>query len=238
MKLKHLYIAASLLLGALGLQSCSSDEPSSSPDKYVVIQTLKYSLNPTLQTATLLGCENPNVAAVNIPPTVTYKEISYTVNQIANEAFSQNSRLQSFTVPSSILWIGDYAIYNCFGIKKVTIEDSPTTLNITDHFTLGEGSLNNAVESVYLGRNLSRPLRLFPTSSLTIGKYVTDFDLYYTLYSPIAITCYATTPPKAIIRIASTISDYYNFLTVAVPASAVQMYKNDKFWGQFKIVAI
>lgn len=50
---------------------------------------------------------------IEIPESVTYNDVSYTVTSIRNMAFYYRQELTSITIPNSVTSIGDYAFYGC-----------------------------------------------------------------------------------------------------------------------------
>ena len=232
MKFKQSLIALAILSMPVAWQSCDSD--SEPQNKEVIVNTLKYVLDKPSLTATLIGPENPQEKKVNIPNSITYKNETYSVTKIGYNAFRM-CPLTSFTVPPSILYIDSYAIYNCFGITSLTIEDSPNMLYVNSKFKLGEGGSYNTIPEIYLGRNLSEPFQFVPFETLTIGKYVTEINLFNTVYSPFTIISYADQPPKTKMSLSGYLTEkQLEQFKVYVPANSVQLYKKDAYWGQFK----
>jgi hypothetical protein len=66
--------------------------------------------------------------AANIPSTVTYNSVNYTVTSIGNSAFYYSTGLTSVTIPSSVTSIGEDAFHNCTGLTSVTIPNSVTSI--------------------------------------------------------------------------------------------------------------
>ena len=65
--------------------------------------------------------ENPNkyTGTVNIPETVTYNDVTYSVTSIGNEAFSGCSGLTSVNIPCSVTSIGNDAFIDCYRLADV-----------------------------------------------------------------------------------------------------------------------
>lgn len=73
---------------------------------------------------------------VNIPSSVTYDSITYSVTSIGVAAFYNCSGLTSVTIPNSVTSIGINAFYNCSGLTgDLTIPNSVTSI--------GENAFNN-----------------------------------------------------------------------------------------------
>ncbi|OWP82571.1 hypothetical protein BWK59_15190, partial [Flavobacterium davisii] len=74
---------------------------------------------------------NPDFKGVaNIPSTVTYKNQSYEVKSIGNDAFYNCTTLTSIIIPSSVTSIGNSAFLNCDGLTSVNIPDSVTSISV------------------------------------------------------------------------------------------------------------
>ena len=69
--------------------------------------------------------KNPNEyrGAVNLPETVSYNNVTYSVTSIGERAFSNCKGLTSITIPNSVTSIGYAAFYSCFGLEKVIVPD-------------------------------------------------------------------------------------------------------------------
>lgn len=66
-------------------------------------------------------------ATVSIPSSVTLKGVKCTVTVIADNAFKNNTKLKTVTIPSTIGKIGKNAFYNCKNLKKITIKTKKLT---------------------------------------------------------------------------------------------------------------
>jgi len=68
-----------------------------------------------------------SAVAVSIPSTFDDNNgITYTVNEIADEAFMFCFPLASLTIPSTVESIGDYAVYNCYRLSEIKIPEGVT----------------------------------------------------------------------------------------------------------------
>ena len=85
----------------------------------VQIGDLYYNLDATNQTAevTSQNSDYPywstTITTANIPASVTYNSVKYSVISIGNWAFDGCSSLTSVTIPNSVTSIGDNAFDNC-----------------------------------------------------------------------------------------------------------------------------
>lgn len=100
----------------------------------VQIGDLYYNLDATNQTAQVtypLEWNNYNyngLTSANIPASVTYNSVSYSVTSIGADAFRECSGLTSVTIPNSVTSIGNYAFLECSGLTSVTIPNSVTNI--------------------------------------------------------------------------------------------------------------
>ena len=65
---------------------------------------------------------------VNIPESIVYNEVIYTVTSIGVYAFNGCGGLTEVTIPNSIVSIGDYAFDGCSGLTELTIPNSVTSI--------------------------------------------------------------------------------------------------------------
>ena len=103
----------------------------------VQIGDLYYNLDAANQTAEVTS-ENSNypygsttITTANIPASVTYDEITYSVTSIGNNAFYECTGLTSVTIGNSVTSIGSSAFYGCSSLTSVTIPNSVTSIG--DH---------------------------------------------------------------------------------------------------------
>ena len=101
----------------------------------VQIGDLYYNLDATNQTAEVTYKSYTNyeynegwgITTANIPASVTYNSVSYSVTSI-NEAFCECTSLTYVTIPNSVTSIGDYAFCECTSLTSVTIPNSVTSI--------------------------------------------------------------------------------------------------------------
>ena len=86
---------------------------------------------------------------LEIPETVEYNSITYSVTSIGDEAFNGCYRLTSITIPNSVLSLGIYAFSSCDGLTSLTIPNS--VINIGD-YAFGACS---GLESIIIGSNVT-----------------------------------------------------------------------------------
>ena len=71
----------------------------------------------------------PYSGTITIPPTVNYKNKSYAVTSISDNAFYLCSGLTSITIPEGVTSIGESAFNCCTGLTSVTIPKSVTSIS-------------------------------------------------------------------------------------------------------------
>lgn len=67
------------------------------------------------------GTVNQTVNKITIPASVNYNGTVYTVTEIANEAFRDNSKITELTLPKTIQSVGIYAFADCTKLNKITL---------------------------------------------------------------------------------------------------------------------
>ena len=168
------------------------------------IGDLYYNLNATNQTAEVTSQNSSypywstTITTANIPSSVTYNEVTYSVTSIGERAFdgcgltsvtipnsvtsigewafSWCTSLTSVTIPNSVTSIGDDAFRNCTGLTSVTIPNSVTSIGDLAFFVctgLTSVTIPNSVTSI--GRSAfnncsSLTSVTIPNSVTSIGK--------------------------------------------------------------------
>ena len=90
----------------------------------VEIDGIYYNLVTKIKQAEVTKNPNKYTGTVNIPETVSYNDVTYSVTSIGNTAFYSCFGLTSVTIPNSVTSIGGAAFYNCSGLTSVTIANS------------------------------------------------------------------------------------------------------------------
>lgn len=72
-----------------------------------VVDGIYYNLNSEEKVAEVTKAKDGYRGNVNIPPTITYNGVKYTVNSIGNEAFILCGDLTSVTIPNTVTNIGE-----------------------------------------------------------------------------------------------------------------------------------
>lgn len=108
--------------------------------------------------------------------------IPSSVRSLGDHSFSHCSSLESITIPSSVDSIGYCAFDHCSKLKSVHIDDGLTSL-FFDNQTSGGCFLNCPIESLYLGRSITKFFNVDPPfgdkpnlKQVTIGGNVSMLD--------------------------------------------------------------
>ena len=100
----------------------------------VQIGDLYYNLDATNQTAEVTSQNSSypywstTITTANIPSSVTYNSVSYSVTSIGSSAFFDCSGLTSVTIGNSVISIGGHAFEECTGLTSMTIPNSVTSI--------------------------------------------------------------------------------------------------------------
>ncbi len=115
------------------------------------IRNIQYQVTSTNPAEVEVNHANSSIVIADIPATVSYEGINYSVisigedafyrcddlfdvtipnsvTSISSNAFSDCSRLTSITIPNSVTSIGEMAFYNCSSLIYVTIPNSVTSI--------------------------------------------------------------------------------------------------------------
>ena len=112
-------------------------DPDPTPDyECVQIGDLYYNLNATNKTAEVTSqyssypywSDTITITTANIPASVTYNSVKYSVTSIGDHAFRKCYSLTSVTIPNSVTSIGDHAFRKCYSLTSVTIGNSVTSI--------------------------------------------------------------------------------------------------------------
>lgn len=111
--------------------------------------TIYYTARGT--SATVVNGDMKYSGNVNIPATVSYDGIDFSVVSIGGFAFSDCSDLNSVNLPSSLQSIGDYAFHDCISLNSIIIPNSVTAIgsNVFDGCSnLVSITLSNSLKSI------------------------------------------------------------------------------------------
>ena len=120
----------------------------------VQIGDLYYNLDATSQTAEVTSQNSSypkwstTIATANIPSSVEYNSVTYSVTSIGNNAFYECTGLTSVTIPNSVTTIGYYAFEYCSGLTSIEIPNSVTSIG--DYAFSGCSDLTSPVYNAHV----------------------------------------------------------------------------------------
>ena len=119
--------------------------------------------------------------AVNIPDSVKYNNVSYSVTSIGEFAFSACDNLTSVTISNSVTSIGQEAFGYCPSLTSITIPESVTSIG--DHaFIRCEGLTSVTIPNSVTSLGKSAFSSCYNLTSVTIGngvKIISDYCFSY-----------------------------------------------------------
>ena len=163
---------------------------------------------------------------------LTSVEIGNSVTSIGEGAFKGCSELTSITIPNSVTSIGEEAFYSCTGLKSVTIGNSVTSIGSGAFYGcsgLTSITIPNSVTSIESSAFYS----CYGLTSITIPNSVTSIG-EWALANCDNLTdvyCLATNVPSTYGYAFS--GSYPEYMTLHVPAEAINSYKTTKPWSSF-----
>lgn len=113
MKQKLLSILAVLLIVPLSIAAADFE--------FTVGEITYYAM--TDSTATVYDCQTEETA-IDIPETVTYKDVEYTVCAISSYGFYYCESLVEVTIPATVNYIGDLPFSNCDALQAIYVEET------------------------------------------------------------------------------------------------------------------
>lgn len=171
---------------------------------------------------------------VNIPSTVTYNNVTYTVVGIGREAFYYCHDMTHVTLPPTLRYINDYAFFDCPNLDNVTLPDGLTYIG-ADAFCHcnGSGFTKIVIPDAVTTIDLSAFNGCTHLTSVTIGsgvKYIrqTAFKDCTALTN---VTCKAMTPPT--MNSDTFDQSHYSNVNLKVPRSSLSAYQAHSVWSQF-----
>lgn len=119
------------LITCFFILTCATNIFAAKYDCY--IDGIYYNLNQSNMTATVTNKTGNEKAqsysgSVSIPPSISYRENTYSVTTIGESTFSFCYYLTSVIIPNSVTTISGEAFYNCISLTSVTIPNSVTSI--------------------------------------------------------------------------------------------------------------
>ncbi len=191
-----------------------------------------------------------------IPSTIEYEGVVCDVTSIGENAFMNCDGLTSITIPNSVTTIGEFAFCGCYSIRSITIPNSVTSIGksaftfckelqtvilsnglttieydlFSDCVKLTSVTIPNSVTTIKIGAfqgckklvSIEIPNNVTSIGYMAFGDCPDLTDVY----------CYAEKVPKT--DKDAFEESYPEYITLHVPASAVNQYKATAPWSGFK----
>ena len=177
----------------------------------VEIDGICYNLNSEAKEAEVTSNPNYYSGRVDIPASIAYDGVEYSVTSIHSEAFSFCSALTSVSIPSSMTWIKYSAFIYCRNLTSVYISDIAAWCSI-DFTNSASNPLAYGAE-LYLNGQVIKDLTI-PDNVTKIGAYA--FSGCSSLTS--------VTIPGGVTSIGGwTFSDCISLTSVSIPSSVTSI---------------
>ena len=181
----------------------------------VVINGIYYNLISKVNVAEVTSKPNKYSGSIEIPVTVEYENVTYSITSIGERAFDGCDGLTSISIPNSVTSIGEYAFSDCSALTSVTIPNSVTSIGSNAFYNC------SGLTSVTIGSGIKS------IGSLAFGNCPELSDIY----------CYAEAIPTT--SSVAFSNSYIEYTTLHVPSASVDAYRAAEPWSGFKsIVAI
>lgn len=169
---------------------------------------------------------------VTIPKTVTFNGLSYSVTAIDDYTFSNCKSLNSISIPKTVKTIGYRSFNNCDALTNITIPNSVTNI-IDETFFDCDGLTSVTIPDSVTSIGNHAFYGCDNLTNVTIGKSVSSVGIYAFYETSINyVTCLSETPPS----LNSLAFSYYENVTLYVPESSIEAYRNASIWSNFKII--
>ena len=96
----------------------------------IISDTLPYTVEVTKETSSYPYYSNELTGVVEIPESVEYNEMTYSVTSIGDSAFCYCRNMTSIIIPNSVTNIGDKVFYYCTGLSELTIPYSVDSIGM------------------------------------------------------------------------------------------------------------
>ena len=210
---------------------CKNNEVADDRNIYTVIDGLRYGIKDGVATVV---SQPRNITAANIPDTITYKEVEYSVTSIGSWAFYDYSSLTEIVIPDSVTSIGSNAFYDCDNLTEIVIPDGVTSIGY-NAFS-GCSSLQYTIKDglKYLGNPNNPYLYLAGTETMDITSATIENDCkviginaFYECDSLTEIVI-----PDGVESIGAWAFAYCDNLTIYCEATS-EPWRWDSYWNYF-----
>ena len=169
---------------------------------------------------------------VTIPEKVTYNGLTYTVTSIGEYAFANCNTLKSISIPNSITNVGYNSFRECDGLANISIPVSVTSIGSYAFYSC-DGLTSFAIPDSVISIGASSFFACTKMTNIVVGKSVVSIGASSFNLTPLAyITCLAETPPT----VNSGAFNNYDNVTLYVPNTSIEAYRNASIWSNFKII--
>ncbi len=227
-----------------------------------IVGNLKYKVNSSNPTEVSVGAAAETITTANIPETVTYEGVTYSVTSIGYCAFEVCSSLTSVTIPNSVISIGERAFSGCSSLTSIDIPNSVTSIgwgafsncssltsvdipnsvtSIGDYTFYGCSSLTSVSldmsniegDTTYYGYSYESPFNIPSLQNLTLGENVTYIGSgAFNDCSFLQNVTCLATTPPTFAD--NTVFPYPNIATLTVPCGSLEAYSSaTSFWNMF-----
>jgi len=129
---QHLNISTILimLMSMIGVEAFAHDFEVANSDGVTIyyVKTSDTEVAVSFQGDYRWSNDNEYTGYVNIPESVYYDGITYSVTSIGEDAFYECSNLTWVVIPNSVVSIGDHSFQGCTGLSFIIIPESVTTI--------------------------------------------------------------------------------------------------------------
>ena len=105
--------------------NCNNNDVANDGYIYTVIDGIRYGIKDGKAT---VARQPRSIKEAIIKESITYKNVSYPVTSIGDDAFADCESLTSVTIPNSVTSIGEEAFYDCTSLTSITIPNSVTSI--------------------------------------------------------------------------------------------------------------
>ena len=195
-----------------------------------------------------------NLTDCIIPSTIQYNNTTYSVTEIAFNAFNNAANLTSVTIPASVEYVGENesaytpnesnVFYNALKLNAIVVDPDNKDYTSIDGVLLTKDKKmlisypTTKSETKYVIPDGVEKIGTYAFNACSFSEIVLPSSLtklcmaaFYNCSKITTIVCYATTPP------AETYGWTFAYTAqelLYVPEEAVETYKSNSLWGDFK----